>query len=740
MTFNHSRRDDRKVGFIPQALVTYTRTSNYAAVRGLLNDGHVTPYVVANEKWAHRFSGITHLTFPHHSGEKPYLIGCSDDKFWFVQPIKEDGTFGKDTDSGHFDQAWPHMRGYLINGRGFIFAHRESGHWFIREVGADGKLGIETAAGKFGRFYGSLTVLTFKQRSYLFGQSLEGRRWFIQQLLPGGGLGEETSSGSFDSFYPTVCSVSFSDYGYVIAQTNERNNFYFVQRISDDGKLREETEVGNWVNFYPLLTVVKTVDGAYLLGQCANRWFISPVTTAGRIDREIENGQWSEQQDFIASIPSPRLIGTDSWMTALHERIAGLPLKQIIMPGSHDAGMYISRKGQWGGGDGNTRTQSLTIKQQLEAGSRYFDLRPVCTGSGSDRQYDMGHFSQMPTGDLLKKISELDKEEFLNEVAKLEKSLEMDENKNEKEKWIYSNIINIATDYMINFSVFPRRYTGARGGSLSDILNDVASYLENSDRRELVILKFSHCIDLDERKEFSENDWKDLINQITGEISPIHKYIFRYQEATTDNGWAPLAHLTMASYVTTGSKVIALFDLPNKMARLRAPGAGVFHYKDVSSSVTNDDQKNLFHAEGDLQVYDHYSETEDVDYMFSNQLSLLLDTRCHQGGLFLLSWTLTQKFPTSIFTSDIIQLLINSSSPALRKILSIIHIVSTPPTIINMAKTANALLPRLLRNWHHLWVVNGKPRNMMPNVIYLDDIQSSNTAPIIDTFIKTLPQ
>lgn len=47
------------------------------------------------------------------------------------------------------------------------------------------------------------------------------------------------------------------------------------------------------------------------------------------------------------------------------------------MPGSHDAGMSSFKSGTVGAHFANTQTQYLDIYQQLMAGSRFFDLRPV---------------------------------------------------------------------------------------------------------------------------------------------------------------------------------------------------------------------------------------------------------------------------------------------------------------------------------------------------------------------------
>ena len=65
------------------------------------------------------------------------------------------------------------------------------------------------------------------------------------------------------------------------------------------------------------------------------------------------------------------VINSQRWMSALND---SLRLKDICMPGSHDAGMYSTSFFQLG--QGLALTQSKNIREQLDFGIRYFDLRP----------------------------------------------------------------------------------------------------------------------------------------------------------------------------------------------------------------------------------------------------------------------------------------------------------------------------------------------------------------------------
>ena len=58
----------------------------------------------------------------------------------------------------------------------------------------------------------------------------------------------------------------------------------------------------------------------------------------------------------------------DRWMSSVSDYIQNIPLNRLPLPGSHDAISYPNINER-------SRTQSLTIAQQLEAGYRYFDFR-----------------------------------------------------------------------------------------------------------------------------------------------------------------------------------------------------------------------------------------------------------------------------------------------------------------------------------------------------------------------------
>ncbi|KAF1959627.1 PLC-like phosphodiesterase [Byssothecium circinans] len=82
---------------------------------------------------------------------------------------------------------------------------------------------------------------------------------------------------------------------------------------------------------------------------------------------------------------------TVDWMHQSLGSIGNRTLKQICMPGSHDAGMSEFDPGTIGATFANSQTQVLNIYDQLIAGSRYFDLRPVV----SNGEWKAGHYSKI---------------------------------------------------------------------------------------------------------------------------------------------------------------------------------------------------------------------------------------------------------------------------------------------------------------------------------------------------------
>ena len=83
----------------------------------------------------------------------------------------------------------------------------------------------------------------------------------------------------------------------------------------------------------------------------------------------------SEKYGYIHSLDWSA-SGSEAWMKEHHDAIKERKLRQVLVPGSHDAGVSKIQLPIFGS-DANTQTQGINIERQLRAGSRYFDFRVV---------------------------------------------------------------------------------------------------------------------------------------------------------------------------------------------------------------------------------------------------------------------------------------------------------------------------------------------------------------------------
>lgn len=252
-----------------------------------------------------------------------------------------------------------------------------------------------------------------------------------------------------------------------------------------------------------------------------------------------------------------------SWMEDHLNVLGSRSLSQIVIPASHDAGMYL------GGFSFATlgKTQDLNVLGQLMGGVRYFDLRPQA-----------------------KK----------NEVFVLHHG---------------------------------EGFFNVEGANLTDVLTQIATFMQN--HRELVVLKISHY------EDFSQTAFTNMCNQIT---TAIGTWLCPRPPAGTRLANVPINHFIGrqgAVLVVCGGS----YTVP-------AGTEGIYVYRDWDSGSPE---------EGDLTVFDQYSDTTDFDTMAystaaDKEVSGLqrgqlqkfknFDGKCLKKpevpcDLFLLSWTLT---------------------------------------------------------------------------------------------------
>jgi hypothetical protein len=161
---------------------------------------------------------------------------------------------------------------------------------------------------------------------------------------------------------------------------------------------------------------------------------------------------WIMSTDEAGQWWSSTNLGVD-WMQQSIGSIGNRTLKQICMPGSHDAGISNFKPGTVGANFANSQTQYLNFYDQLVAGSRYFDLRPVVSAG----QWVAGHYSEV-----------------------------------EGLGWL-----------------------GGNGQSVAEIVQQVNDF--TAKYKELVIINLSHTLDTDnDYKDLTQDQWNKLFDAFKG--------------------------------------------------------------------------------------------------------------------------------------------------------------------------------------------------------------------------------
>lgn len=233
------------------------------------------------------------------------------------------------------------------------------------------------------------------------------------------------------------------------------------------------------------------------------------------------------------------------WMSDRVVDLGMLPLRQLVLPGSHDAGMYA------GGLAG--QTQDKNLYQQLTYGMRYFDLRVAAFPI---------------TGEL----------------------------------------------YLHHGEVF--------GVPLTEGLDDIKSFLQKGGK-DMIILKFSH-FGSTTGGDFTSSQYNEMVKLIDDRLG---SWIYRGPLPAGKR----LADLTLNDY---DGKILIVVD--GKWAK-EYPHAGYWIYRDATKDGA---------SEGQLRVFDKYSDSDSYDSMKKEQIDHFFQYQgtCKDGSpcdLFLLSWTLT---------------------------------------------------------------------------------------------------
>ena len=191
------------------------------------------------------------------------------------------------------------------------------------------------------------------------------------------------------------------------------------------------------------------------------------------------------------------------WMSSSNQ-LQALSLKEITLPGAHDAGMGIVSQCSDFANAAVTQTQKTSFQTMLENGIRYFDVRPMISRTN---EMMLGHY-----------------------------------------RWVGRQV-------GLGVKTFNLHNEGCLGYSLESMLMDVKRFLNKglmAGDREIIFLKMSHFMNFykynHDQSFFDADDVKRLQHEIKNELKP---YLVNKNDFLT----TPLKALT-----ATGPKVIVTLD------------------------------------------------------------------------------------------------------------------------------------------------------------------------------------
>lgn len=219
-----------------------------------------------------------------------------------------------------------------------------------------------------------------------------------------------------------------------------------------------------------------------------------------------------------------------SWVQDMLPVFSGRSLREFILPGSHDSGMSQIAGHTAMAGDMDTLTQTLSIGGQLQAGARYFDIRPVIANG----QYATGHYSY--TGSTI-------------------------------------------------------GWQGGNGQNIASIIHDINAFTAGNP--ELIILNLSHDLDTDAANSqyttFSQQQWNSLFDLFVNNLNDM--FVASWLPTGTDLTHLPLgwllgnqkasviivcdldAGITLGDYSTKGFYTYSQYNLTNLYADTSSLGS-----------------------------------------------------------------------------------------------------------------------------------------------------------------------
>lgn len=231
-------------------------------------------------------------------------------------------------------------------------------------------------------------------------------------------------------------------------------------------------------------------------------------------------------------------------------------------------------------------------------------------------------------------------------------------------------IIGSGKFYSGHYSNTTIGWLGGRGQSIDSIIDDINKFTKL--HNELIILNVSHDLNTDDKyRKFDDNEWDAFLKQMNK-----LNYLFKVDTQEVD---IDLSKSKLSTFIGKGqSSVIVIME--------------------SGSNNLGDYFLQGFFTKKHLNVYNEYSNTNNLDIMSNDQLTKMeYKAIDNNSEMFLLSWTLTQ-----------------SDSQASTCMMPGI------PSIKTLANSANNILPSTL--------FSKCSCNLFPNIVYVDNVIDNNIA------------
>lgn len=288
-----------------------------------------------------------------------------------------------------------------------------------------------------------------------------------------------------------------------------------------------------------------------------------------------------------------------NWMGDVNTQTGGKffqqTFSQICLPGSHDTGMSVLTESTTFSTAGNTQTQVLNMGQQLNAGVRYFDIRPAFWDIDSWNKNGLlytGHFSDSTDGQ------------------------------------------------------------GSLGQDMISLLQQVASFVD-ANKNEVVILKFSHYASQDTTGFGTHQMNGDPQIAGSGLIPNVKQYLGN-NIYTNNNADINIGELKLGDVIQSGKRVICIFDSYSG-GNIKDTANGLFELASLSYSQDGTPIKS---DTGNYFLFDNYSDTDEYSSLLWSGHTSPLDWSealgqitpywvnweskfGNAGNIFLFSYTLT---------------------------------------------------------------------------------------------------